>query len=75
MIRFLFIVLFSTSVLANDNYTYKSEQVIENGIVVKEIVHKTCTETEYLKKVNFFVEVSDLKGHQKLVSLLFITYY
>jgi len=36
MIRFLFILLFSTSVLANDNCTYKTEQVIENGIVVKE---------------------------------------
>ncbi len=41
MIRFLFILLFSTSVLANDNCTYKTEQVIENGIVVKEIVPTT----------------------------------
>ena len=72
MIRFLFILLFSTSVLANDNCTYKTEQVIENGIVVKEIVHKTCTETEYLKKENFFVTWLIEEKYQQSVIFVFI---
>ena len=72
MIRFLFILLFSTSVLANDNCTYKTEQVIENGIVVKEIVHKTCTETEYLKKENFFVTWLTEEKYQQSVIIVFM---
>ena len=72
MIRFLFILLFSTSVLANDNCTYKTEQVIENGIVVKEIVHKTCTETEYLKKEHFFVTWLTEEKYQQSVIFVFI---
>ena len=72
MIRFLFILLFSTSVLANDNCTYKTEQVIENGIVVKEIVHKTCTETEYLKKENFFVTWLTEEKYQQSVIIVFV---
>ena len=55
MIRFLFILLFSTSVLANDNCTYKTEQVIEDGKVIKVIEHKSCVETEKLNKQNFLV--------------------
>jgi hypothetical protein len=72
MIRFLFILLFSTSVLANDNCTYKTEQVIENGIVVKEVVHKTCTETESLQKQNFLVTWLTDEKYQQSVIFVFI---
>ena len=47
MIRFLFLFFFSVSVaMAEDNCITKTEQVIENGNVVKEIIYKSCTETE-----------------------------
>jgi len=72
MIRFLFILFFSTSVLANDNCTYTTEQVIENGTIVKEVIHKTCTETEYLKKENFFVTWLTEEKYQQSVIIVFM---
>ena len=51
--KIIFLVLFSTSVFANE-CVYKTEQVKENGKIIKVIEYKTCTETENLNKQNFF---------------------
>ena len=50
--KIIFLVLFSTSVFANE-CVYKTEQVKENGKIIKVIEYKTCTETENLNKSNF----------------------
>lgn len=56
MIRILlFLFLITSSVLAEDNCTYKTEQTIENGVVKKVVEYKTCIETENLNKQNFLV--------------------
>ena len=50
----VFFILFTTSVFANEDHcTYRTEQVKENGKIVKVIEYKTCTETENLNKQNF----------------------
>ena len=50
MIRILvFLFLFTTTVFAEDECTYKTEQVIEDGKVIKVIEYKSCVETEKLK--------------------------
>ena len=52
--KILFFILFTTSVFANEDHcTYRTEQVKENGKIVKVIEYKTCTETENLNKQNF----------------------
>ena len=52
--KILFLILFTTSVFANEDHcTYRTEQVKENGKIVKVIEYKTCTETENLNKSNF----------------------
>ena len=56
MIRILvFLFLFTTTVFAEDECTYKTEQVIEDGKVIKVIEYKSCVETEKLNKQNFLV--------------------
>ena len=73
MIRILvFLFLFTTTVFAEDECIYKTEQVIENGIVVKEVVHKTCTETESLQKQNFLVTWLTDEKYQQSVIFVFI---
>ena len=52
--KIVFFILFTTSVFANEDHcTYRTEQVKENGKIVKVIEYKTCTETENLNKQNF----------------------
>ena len=52
--KIVFFILFTTSVIANEDHcTYRTEQVKENGKIVKVIEYKTCTETENLNKQNF----------------------
>jgi len=54
--RFIIIFfLFTSTVLGEDKCTYKTEQVIENGKVIKVVEYKSCTETENLNKQSFFV--------------------
>ena len=51
--KIVFFILFTTSVFANEDHcTYRTEQVKENGKIVKVIEYKTCTETENLNKSN-----------------------
>ena len=52
--KIVFFILFTTSVIANEDHcTYRTEQVKENGKIIKVIEYKTCTETENLNKQNF----------------------
>ena len=52
--KIVFFILFTTSVFANEDHcTYRTEQVKENGKIVKVIEYKTCTEIENLNKSNF----------------------
>ena len=52
--KIVFFILFTTSVFANEDHcTYRTEQVKENGKIIKVIEYKTCTETENLNKQNF----------------------
>ena len=56
MIRILvFLFLFTSTVFAEDECIYKTEQVIEDGKVIKVIEHKTCVETEKLNKQNVLI--------------------
>jgi len=57
MVKKLVIIffLFTSPILAEDNCTYKTEQIIENGVVKKVVEYKTCIETENLNKQNFLV--------------------
>ena len=52
--KIVFLILFTTSVFINEDHcTYRTEQVKENGKIIKVIEYKTCTETENLNKSNF----------------------
>ena len=54
--KIVFFILFTTSVFANEDHcTYRTEQVKENGKIVKVIEYKTWTETENLNKSNFLI--------------------
>ena len=71
MIRFLFIFFFLVSIAkAEDTCTYKTEQVIENGNIIKEVVYKSCSETELLNKKNFFVKWITEDEYQNSVILV-----
>tara|TARA_Y100000996_G_C22252457_1_gene532410 strand:- start:44 stop:280 length:237 start_codon:yes stop_codon:yes gene_type:complete len=69
--KIIFLVLFSTSVFANE-CVYKTEQVKENGKIIKVIEYKTCTETENLNKQNFFVKWLTTEEYQNSVILVFM---
>ena len=73
MTRFLFLFFFSVSVaMAEDNCITKTEQVIENGNVVKEIIYKSCTETENLNKSKFFITWLTDERYQNSVVMVFM---
>jgi|TARA_A100001388_G_C28747350_1_gene490236 hypothetical protein len=54
--RFVIIFFLITSSVSGNECTYKTEQIKENGKVVKVIEQKICTETESLTKQNFLVK-------------------
>ena len=71
--KIVFFILFTTSVFANEDHcTYRTEQVKENGKIVKVIEYKTCTETENLNKQNFFVKWLSSEEYQNSVILVFM---
>ena len=71
--KIVFLILFTTSVFANEDHcTYRTEQVKENGKIVKVIEYKTCTETENLTKQNFFVKWLTTEEYQNSVILVFM---
>ena len=71
--KIVFFILFTTSVFANEDHcTYRTEQVKENGKIVKVIEYKTCTETENLNKKNFFVKWLSSEEYQNSVILVFM---
>ena len=71
--KIVFFILFTTSVIANEDHcTYRTEQVKENGKIVKVIEYKTCTETENLNKQNFFVKWLTTEEYQNSVILVFM---
>jgi len=71
--KIVFLILFTTSVFANEDHcTYRTEQVKENGKIVKVIEYKTCTETENLNKQNFFVKWLTTEEYQNSVIMVFI---
>ena len=71
--KIVFLILFSTSVFANEDHcTYRTEQVKENGKIIKVIEYKTCTETENLNKQNFFVKWLSSEEYQNSVILVFM---
>ena len=71
--KIVFFILFTTSVIANEDHcTYRTEQVKENGKIVKVIEYKTCTETENLNKQNFFVKWLSSEEYQNSVILVFM---
>ena len=71
--KIVFLILFTTSVFANEDHcTYRTEQVKENGKIVKVIEYKTCTETENLNKQNFFVKWLSSEEYQNSVILVFM---
>ena len=71
--KIVFFILFTTSVFANEDHcTYRTEQVKENGKIVKVIEYKTCTETENLNKQNFFVKWLTTEEYQNSVILVFM---
>tara|TARA_A200000113_G_C8626815_1_gene277748 strand:+ start:92 stop:334 length:243 start_codon:yes stop_codon:yes gene_type:complete len=71
--KIVFLILFTTSVFANEDHcTYRTEQVKENGKIVKVIEYKTCTETENLNKQNFFVKWLTTEEYQNSVILVFM---
>ena len=71
--KIVFFILFTTSVIANEDHcTYRTEQVKENGKIVKVIEYKTCTETENLNKQNFFVKWLTTEEYQNSVIIVFM---
>ena len=71
--KIVFLILFTTSVFANEDHcTYRTEQVKENGKIIKVIEYKTCTETENLNKQNFFVKWLTTEEYQNSVILVFM---
>ena len=71
--KIVFLILFTTSVFANEDHcTYRTEQVKENGKIVKVIEYKTCTETENLNKQNFFVKWLTTEEYQNSVIIVFM---
>ena len=71
--KIVFFILFTTSVFANEDHcTYRTEQVKENGKIIKVIEYKTCTETENLNKQNFFVKWLTTEEYQNSVILVFM---
>ena len=61
----LFLILFSTSVIAEDKCIYKTEQMVEDGKITKIVEHKSCIETDQIEKKSFwssFVKSSEYEN-------------
>ena len=69
----ILIILFSQPVFADDKCVYQTEQIIENGKVVKIIEHKSCTETEKIGKKSFWSSFSSSPGYENTLIIVLMT--
>lgn len=68
-----FLFLFSTASLSEDKCVYKTEQIIEDGKVVKIVEHKSCVETEKIGKKSFWSSVTGSPEYENTLIIVLMT--
>ena len=73
-LRILFVSIFLiTAALADDKCVYKTEQIIEDGNVVKIIEHKSCVETQSIGNKSFWANLTSQPGYENTLMIVLMT--